>query len=74
MNIDMNMKDTSGSMTDEAFVKFAERMANDKEFRSDTLMMTVALMIRNIQAIEAKVKTLEEAVARITGQETGGAV
>ena len=72
MNIDINMKDTSGGVTDEAFVKFAERMTSDNEFRSDTLMMTVALMIRNIQAIEAKVKKLEEAVARITGQEMGG--
>ena len=49
MNIDM--KDTDNGMTDEAFVKFAERMANDKDFRSDTIMMTVSLMIRNIQAI-----------------------
>ena len=71
MNIDM--KDTDNGMTDEAFVKFAERMANDKDFRSDTIMMTVSLMIRNIQAIEARLSALEEAVAKITGQETGGA-
>lgn len=70
MNIDM--KDTDNGMTDEAFVKFAERMANDKDFRSDTLMMTVSLIIRNIQAIEARLSALEEAVAGITGQQTGG--
>ena len=45
-------------------------MANDKDFRSDTIMMTVSLMIRNIQAIEARLSALEEAVAKITGQET----
>ncbi|MBQ3327315.1 MAG: hypothetical protein IJG86_06035 [Clostridia bacterium] len=70
MNIDM--KDTDNGMTSEAFKTFAERMANDKDFRSDTLMMTVSLIIRNIQAIEARLSALEEAVAGITGQQTGG--
>ena len=71
MNIDM--KDTDNGKASEVFKAFAERMANDKDFRSDTIMMTVSLMIRNIQAIEARLSALEEAVAKITGQETGGA-
>ena len=70
MNIDM--KDTDNGKASEAFKAFAERMANDKDFRSDTLMMTVSLIIRNIQAIEARLSALEEAVAGITGQQTGG--
>ena len=70
MNIDM--KDTASGMTDEAFKAFAERMANDKDYRSDTIMMTVSLIIRNIQEIETKVRVLEETVAKLTGLKTGG--
>lgn len=66
------MKENEKDLNSEAFKVFAGRMVNDKDFRLDTLMMTVSLIIRNIQAIEAKVKNLEETVARITGQETGG--
>ena len=59
---DFGTSGTSG-MTGEAFKAFAERMANDREFRSDTLMMTVALIIRNIGVIEKRLDLLEKAVA-----------
>ena len=53
-------------MAGESFKTFAARMMNDSEFRSDTLMMTVALMIRNIGAIERRLALLEKAVAAST--------
>lgn len=59
-NFDLN------GMAGESFKAFAERMMNDREFRSDTLMMTVALMIRNIGAIERRLDLLEKAVAAAT--------
>lgn len=57
------MKNTENTMPDEAFKAFVEKMTSDKDFRSDTLMMTVALMIRNIGAIEKRLVLLEQAVA-----------
>ena len=65
MTEETKANETNGT-AGESFKTFAERMMNDREFRSDTLMMTVALMIRNIGAIERRLALLEKAVAAAT--------
>ena len=66
-----SMKDETNGMESEAYKVFAERMANDGEFRTHTLMMTVSLMIKNIENVEARVESLEAAVAKLAGLEPG---
>ena len=73
MTDETKANETNGT-AGESFKTFAERMMNDREFRSDTLMMTVSLMIRNIGAIERRLDLLEKAVAALahgTEPETG---
>jgi hypothetical protein len=62
MTEETKANETNGT-AGESFKTFAERMMNDREFRSDTLMMTVSLIIRNIGAIERRLDLLEKAVA-----------
>lgn len=56
---------TDEKKTDDGFTSFAKLMMGDKNFRLDTLMTAVALMIRNINAIENRLDALEKAVSRI---------
>ena len=66
------MKDTPNGMDSEAFKVFADRMGRDRGFRMQTLMVTVSLLIRNIEELETRVSALEREVMRHAAPETGG--
>lgn len=55
---------TDEKKKDDGFTSFAKLMMGDNDFRSHTLMTAVALMIRNINAIENRLDALEKAVSK----------
>ena len=55
---------TEEKKVNDGFTEFANQMIKDKDFRLDTLMTTVALLIRNIGVIEKRLDALEKAVSK----------